>query len=175
MKHLTILLVMILVPFVAGAQSDPVDKLFDKYSGKDGYTTVYITKYMFSMFKQTEKSGESDELNEVLGKLNSIKILAVGDPSFIPAGTNFYDEIMNELPREKYNELMVVKEKDSDVVFLAREEKGVIVELLLIAGGSSVSDNVLISIQGEIDLENISKLSHGLNIEGMESLEKIDE
>ena len=174
MKHLTILLVMILVPFVAGAQSGPVDKLFDKYSGKDGYTTVYITKYMFSMFKETEKSDEPDELNKVLGKLNSIKILAVEDPSFIPAGTNFYDEIMKELPREKYNELMVVKEKDSDVVFLAREEKGVIVELLLIAGSSDVSDNVLISIQGEIDLENISKLAKGLNIEGMEELEKID-
>ena len=70
---------------------------------------------------------------------------------------------------------MVVREKDSDVVFLAREEKGVIVELLLIAGGSNVSDNVLISIQGEIDLENISKLAKGLNIEGMEELEKIDE
>ena len=36
-------------------------------------------------------------------------------------------------------------------------------------------DNVLISIQGEIDLGNISKLSKSLNIEGMESLEKIDE
>jgi hypothetical protein len=174
MKHVAILLVMILAPLFAGAQSGPVDKLFDKYAGKDGYTTVYITKYMFSMFKNKENTGEPDELNEVLGKLSSIKILAVDDPSFISAGTNFYDEIMKELPREKYNELMVVKDKDSDVVFLAREEKGVIVELLLIAGGSSVSDNVLISIQGEIDLENISKLSKGLNIDGMESLEKMD-
>ena len=82
---------------------------------------------------------------------------------------------MKELPREKYNELMVVKDKDSDVVFLSREEKGVIVELLLIAGGADESDNVLISIQGEIDLETISKLSKTLNIEGMESLEEIDE
>ena len=68
-----------------------------------------------------------------------------------------------------------MKEKNSNVVFLAREENGVIVELLLIAGGSSADDNVLISIQGVIDLENISKLSKGLNIGGMESLEKIDE
>jgi hypothetical protein len=175
MRHLAILLVMTLVPLITGAQNGPVDKLFDKYSGKDGYTTVYITKYMFNMFKETEKSDEPDELNKVLGKLNSIKILAVEDPEIVTPKTNFYDEIMKELPREKYNELMVVREKDSDVVFLAREEKGVIVELLLIAGGSNASDNVLISIQGEIDLENISKLAKGLNIEGMEELEKIDE
>jgi len=166
---------MIMAPFITGAQTGPVDKLFDKYAGKDGYTTVYITKYMFSMFKDTDNTDEPDELNEILGKLNSIKILAVEDSELVTPRTNFYDEIMKELPREKYNELMVVKEKDSDVVFLAREEKGVIVELLLIAGGSSADDNVLISIQGEIDLENISKLSKGLNIGGMESLEKIDE
>ncbi|KPK79899.1 MAG: hypothetical protein AMS27_17540 [Bacteroides sp. SM23_62_1] len=175
MKKLTILLLMIMAPFITGAQTGPVDKLFDKYAGKDGYTTVYITKYMFSMFKDTDNTDEPDELNEILGKLNSIKILAVEDSELVTPRTNFYDEIMKELPREKYNELMVVKEKDSDVVFLAREEKGVIVELLLIAGGSSADDNVLISIQGEIDLENISKLSKGLNIGGMESLEKIDE
>lgn len=175
MRQLAVLLVMILVPLLTGAQTGPVDKLFDKYSGKDGYTTVYITKYMFNMFKKTEKSDEPDEFNEVLGKLNSIKILAVDNPEIVTPRINFYDEIMNELPRERYNELMVVREKDSDVVFLAREEQGVIVELLLIAGGSDVSDNVLISIQGEINLENISKLAKGLNIEGMEELEKIDE
>jgi len=177
MKRIVILLTISLIPLIIRAQTGPIDKLFDKYAGKDGYTTVYITKYMFNMFKNTDESADedADELNKVLGKLNSIKILAVDDPTFVPKGTNFYDEIMKELPREKYNELMVVKEKDSDVVFLAREEKGTIVELLLIAGGSSVSDNVLISIQGEIDLENISKLSKSLNIQGMESLEKMDE
>lgn len=177
MKRVIVLISIILIPLLIRAQGGPVDKLFDKYAEKDGYTTVYITKYMFNMFKNTNetKGKEEDELNEVLGKLNSIKILAVDDPSFIPEGTNFYNEIMKELPREKYNELMVVKEKDSDVIFLAREEKGTIVELLLVAGGSSVSDNVLISILGEIDLKNISKLSKSLNIEGMESLEKIDE
>jgi hypothetical protein len=81
---------------------------------------------------------------------------------------------MKELPREKYKELMVVKDKESDVVFLAREEKNVIVELLLIAGGHG-SDNVLISIQGQIDLETIGKLSKTLNIDGMESLDEIEE
>ena len=177
MKRIIIILSISLIPLIMSAQAGPVDKLFDKYAGKDGYTTVYITKYMFNMFKNTGESADedADDLNEILGKLNSIKILAVDDPAFVPKGTNFYDEIMKELPREKYNELMVVKEKDSDVVFLAREEKGTIVELLLLAGGSSVSDNVLISIQGEINLENISKLSKSLNIQGMESLEKMDE
>ena len=176
MKRILIFAALFLIPVLSRAQNTPVDALFDKYAGKDGFTTVYISKYMFNMFRSDEvEDKEAEELNQVLGKLNSIKILTVEDPAFIGKGLNFYDEIMKELPREKYNELMVVKDKESDVVFLAREEKGVIVELLLIAGGSDVSDNVLISIQGQIDLETIGKLSKTLDIDGMESLEEIDE
>jgi len=176
MKRILIFAILFLIPVLIHAQNAPVDALFDKYSGKDGFTTVYISKYMFDMFRSDEvQDQEADELNQVLGKLTSIKILTVEDPAFIGDGVNFYDEIMKELPRETYNELMVVKDKESDVVFLAREEKGIIVELLLIAGGSEVSDNVLISIQGQIDLETIGKLSKTFDIEGMESLEEIDE
>lgn len=176
MKRILIFGIIFLIPVLIRAQNAPVDKLFDKYAGKDGFTTVYISKYMFDMFRSDEVGDkDAEELNRVLGKLNSIKILTVEDPDLIGKGLNFYDEIMKELPREKYNELMVVKDKKSDVVFLAREDQGVIVELLLIAGGSEGSDNVLISIQGQIDLETIGKLSKTLNIEGMESLEEIDE
>ena len=176
-KLVIIMLIGCILPMLSLAQNAPVDKLFDKYAGKDGFTTVYITKYMFQMFKNTEgmDSKEMDEFAKVLGGLNSIKILAVDDASYLEKGINFYDEIMKELPREKYNELMIVKEKDSDVVFLAREEKGVIVELLLIVSGEDTSDNVLISIQGVIDLKNIARLSKGMGIDGFENLEELED
>jgi hypothetical protein len=41
----------------------------------------------------------------------------------------------------------------------------------MVVGGKD--ENVLISIQGEIDMKNISKLASSLNIEGMENLEKM--
>lgn len=177
MRKILILVVMSLVTVLLMGQASPVDKLFDKYAGQDGYTTVYITKYMFSMFAKMGENNpeEAEELGRIFGKLDNIKILAVDDEAAITGQVNFYKEIMKELPGDQYNELMVIKEKDSDIVFLAREKGDVIVELLLIVGGSSNSDNVLISIQGVIDLENISKLSQGLGIQGMEELEKIDQ
>ncbi len=42
----------------------------------------------------------------------------------------------------------------------------------MIAGGTD--DNALISIQGDIDLKTISKLSKTMKIEGMENLEEIE-
>ncbi|MFC2116899.1 DUF4252 domain-containing protein [Bacteroidota bacterium] len=80
---------------------------------------------------------------------------------------------MKDLPKNEYQELMVVKDSESDIVFLAREEQGVIVELLLIVGGED--DNALIAITGEIDLATISNLSKTMDIEGMDELEKLEE
>ncbi len=157
------------------AQNKSVDRVFDKYAGKEGVTTVYISKYMFSMFANLEGIDDKDlqEAQTVFGKLDGIKILAVEDPDALGTGVNFYDEVMKDLPRDKYEELMVVKDSESDVIFLAREEKGVIVELLLIVGGEG-DDNVLIAITGEIDLNTIANLSKTLDIEGMEELENLE-
>ena len=157
------------------AQNKSIDRVFDKYAGQEGFTTVYISKYMFSMFAQMDDVEDEDleEVQDVFGKLDGIKILAVDDTEVIGTDVNFYDEIMKDLDRDDYVELMVVKDSESDIVFLAKEEGGIIVELLLIVGGES--DNALIAITGEIDLNTISKISNTMDIEGMEELENLED
>jgi hypothetical protein len=168
MKTQLIFICLIAIPWLGKAQS-PVDKLFDKYSGKDGFTTVYITQYMFGMFKDINTNDK--EFDDLVKNLKSIRILTSEDNKAIPAGTNFFKEIMKELPVQQYKELMVVKEKDQEMKFLAKENNGRISELLLISGGK---ENVLICIEGNIDMKNLAQLSKNFKIEGMKSLEKID-
>jgi len=150
------------------------DKIFDKYSGTDGFTTVYITKYMFDLFRDADMGGEEDEdMGKALSNLTGIKILAADDDPSTPITVNLYQEVMKQLPVSQYKELMVVKEKDQDVKFLVREDKGKVVELLMLVGGKDQS--ALICIQGIIDMKSIGKLAKGMDIEGMENLEKINE
>jgi hypothetical protein len=79
---------------------------------------------------------------------------------------------MKILPSDIYKEIMVVKDKGSNVRFYAREVNNKVAELLLVVGGTEGS--ALISIQGDdIDMKNISKLGSAMNIEGMEKLEKM--
>ena len=173
MKRLFFIVCFIGLTTAIFAQNKSIDRVFDKYAGQEGFTTVYISKYMFSMFANLDevKDEDMEDVQKIFGKLNGIKILATEDGS--PKGINFYDEIMKDLPRSEYKELMVVKDSESDVVFLAREDGGVIVELLLIVSGDD--DNALIAITGEIDLNTIAKLSKAMNIEGMEELENLEE
>ena len=169
MKTNILFIWLIVFPAIGFSQS-AVDKVFDKYSGKDGFTTVYITQYMFEMFKNVNTSDK--EFDDLIKNLKSIRILTVEDKKAIPAGTNFYKEVMKELPVQQYKELMVVKEKDQEFKFLIKENLGKISVLLLIIGGKD--DNALICIQGNIDMKSLGKLSKSFNISGMKSLEKVD-
>lgn len=168
MKNLFFLISIFLFSGVLKAQNTPVDQLFDKYSGKEGFTSVYITSYMFSMFSDVES--EDPEFDELIKNLKAIKILATDET--YSGNINFFKEIIDKLPKDQYKELMVIKEKDQDIKFLVNEKNGKIIELLLIAGGAN--ENALISIQGNIDLKNISKLSKSMKIDGLEHLEEID-
>ena len=69
--------------------------------------------------------------------------------------------------------MMVVKDQDEDVLFLAREENGKITEFLLIVSGGG--EDALIAIQGDIDLESISSIASGLDMPDFENLEDIED
>lgn len=167
------LVLSMVFPTVIFAQS-PADELFDKYSEKDGFTSVYITQHMFGLFADVETEEDEDGFVELVKNLNCIKIVSVDEESKeLNQEVNFHQEIMKDFPKDTYEELMVVKKKDQDVKFLIRKEGKNIKELLMIVGGQE--DNALISIQGDIDLKTISKLSKSMNIDGMENLEEIEE
>lgn len=171
MKKLSLIVLVFVFPLFVFSQHQSVNKLFEKYAGKEGFTTVYISKNLFRMVG--EMNLDDPDMDELVDKLETIKILA-SDSEFINGNNlNFYEEIMDELPINEYDELLVVKEKDQDVMFLSKEKNGIITELLLIVGGTD--SNALISITGNIDLRHISKLASSMKGTGMEHLEKLEE
>jgi hypothetical protein len=165
-------LMAVLLPVAAFAQS-PADALFDKYSQKEGFTSVYITQAMFSLFADMDTEEDEEGFLDLVKNLTCIKIISVDDTTgTISKTVNFYDEIVKNYPKQKYEELMVVKKDNQDIKFLIRKEGKIINELLMVVGGTE--ENVLISIQGNIDLKTISRLSKAMKIEGMENLEDIE-
>jgi len=170
MKRIAIVGAMLLVGMLAFGQSSAVDKVFDKYSGKDGYTTVYISSFMFNLLNSLEVDDpEYNEFKKATSGIKSIKILTQdGDGS-----EAFGSELLEMLPRSEYQEMMKVKDGEEEVLFLAKESGGIISEFLLIVSGGS--DDVLIAITGNIDLESLSSIASGLDIPGMENLDELNE
>ena len=170
MKRIFIGGMLIMLTLFTMGQNSAVDKVFDKYSGKEGYTTVYISSFMFNMLNSLETDDpEFDEFKKATAGIQSIKILTQdgGDSEAFGA------ELLEMLPRSEYQEMMTVKDQDEDVLFLAREEGGKITEFLLIVSGGG--EDALIAIQGDIDLESISSIASGLDMPGFENFEDIED
>lgn len=167
MKKIILSLSILFLTVSLFAQRNPIDALFEKYSGSEGITTVYISSKMFSMMAGLDL--DDDELEDVINNLKSIRILTVDDEE-LNNELNFFEELEKDLDLSGYEELMVVKESDKDLKFLVKEKGKRIDELLMIGGGPG--QNVLISIKGDLDLQNISSISKTLGIEELQNTEK---
>ncbi len=153
------------------AQQDPVERLFEKYAGKEGYTSVYISSKMFRMFSDADIY--DPEFTDLMKSLKSIRILTQDDVNDPDEKEAFYNEMFRSLPHHTYEELMTVTEPGQKVTFLVREQQGRISELIMIVGGKN-SENVLIDIRGDIDMKKIAGLSKIMDLRGMDKLDRLE-
>ncbi|HAQ21718.1 MAG TPA: hypothetical protein DCR40_21180 [Prolixibacteraceae bacterium] len=161
MKRLLIALVLLIPMLVMAQEGTPIDKLFNKYANKEGFTTVNISGKLLSFASKFDDSKSNE--TEMLAKLSGIRILSVENKD-LNKGLNFYKELEADgfFKNHNYEVLMEVTEKDEVVRFYGRSgEKGKLSELLLVVGGN---DNTLISIRGVIDPDDIGKITGSLDL-----------
>lgn len=149
------------------AQTNVINEMFDKYSGKKGFTEVFISSKLLGLFAgDKEKTGE-----DVVGRLKSIRILSVED-STLNTSVDFYKELNSKVNMSVYEELMVVRDGNDVTKFLVKQKGNTVSELLVVSGGPS--GNTLISITGDLDLKALSELSKSTGIDELKDLEDIN-
>ncbi len=164
---------MMMVPILSYGQT-AIDKLYEKYAGTEGITSINISSAMFGMFANLEEfeDEEAEEYRESLSKLTGMKIL-----SYEPEGEAEFDllaELKKLTPLDKYEELMVIDSPDGGVRFLALQDDDEIIEMLMIA--TEDNDVTIMSFSGILDIDMISKISKSMGMHKMENMDiKIDE
>jgi hypothetical protein len=162
MKKLLVTLVLLIPLWVMAQDNSPIDKLFNKYANREGFTTVNISGKLLSFASKFDESKSKE--TAMLEKLSGIRILSVEDKE-LNKGLNFYKELEADgfFKNHNYEVLMEVTEKDEVVRFYGRAgEKGKLSELLMVVGGN---DNTLISIRGVIDPDDIGKITGSLDLD----------
>ena len=172
MKRLIITIIALqLLAFGVQAQESAIASLFDKYRDDERFTKVSVSSKMFQLFTDFDpEDPDTKELTEAISKLKGLKILAADS---ITGGEQFYKEARVNVQNSNFEELMSVRDGEQDVLFMIKEDGDIITEMLMLVGGEQ--EFVAMSLYGEIDLKTISKLSKGMNINGMEYLENIEE
>jgi hypothetical protein len=140
------------------AQNSAVDKLFAKYKGKEGVTTVDVSPELFQMINAMGIE-EIEEQEFPMDKISSVKILTIEDEDGWE-NVNFYEEIKNDLDVSHFAEVLTVDDGGEVVRMWMKADKAVISEFLLIVGGD---DNVLIYITGDFNMKDMEGLAESID------------
>lgn len=168
MKKVIVGLMVMAASFAVQAQ-DAVSKFFTKYQNDESFSQVNISSKMFSLMANLDvENPEDQEVVDMISKIKGLRILAKEQTR---DSRELYKEALGMIPVKDFEELMTVRDKDKDMKFFIKESGGKISELVMIAGGNE--EFMVLSLFGEIDLKQVSKISKKMNIEGLENLENI--
>ena len=184
MKKLVIIAVIILSPLVSFSQG-----LFDKYESMDGVTSGVLNSKMFSMIASIDidmDDPEDQKMLDMIKKIKSIKILSTGDDKI---SSSMKTDVNKYIGNSSLEELMRFKDGNQTVKFYVKEgnDENHVKELLMFINGlkeltkdQDISINgkkreietVIVSITGDIDLREISKITNKISVPGGKHLEK---
>lgn len=170
-QKITLLLTLLLLTSGSVmAQSSAIDRYYEQYREDDRFTRISVSSKMFDLFTNFDREDPAEqEVVETISKLRGLKMLVGED---IDNAKTMYLDVMKR-PLVEMEELMTVEEKDSKLNFFISETDGRISELLLVSyGNRSV---MMMSLVGDIDLKQISRLSQKMDIEGFEHLKNVGE
>ncbi len=184
MKNKLIVLVMaiMLLPLTGMAQKD----IFEKYSDNSDVTYVSIKPKMFQMIAKMGINVEDAEARaymDMVQSITSFKTIVTDNQSISADISKWVKSRSGGL-----EELMEVKDDGSEVKFYVKEGKDAdhVKELLIFVNGIDKMmeekieingkerkiETVVVSLTGDIDLNQISKLTDKMNIPGGQHLEK---
>jgi len=171
MKNLLTILVITACTSSVFAQGPVIGKYFQEMAGDDQFTKVSVSSKMFSLFTELETGSEQEkEFIKAASKLKGLKIIMADS---IANSAQLFEQASQDLSKGGYDELMSVVDAEENMKFSIIEKDGIISELIMVVGGNDKF--VLLSLFGEIDLKNISKIASAMQVDGLEQLEKLSE
>lgn len=164
-----ILLPLLFSTLLVTAQADAITRFFKNYADDERFTSVYISPKMFQLVSKIKIDDMDQDLLDVLKTLKGLHILST---EVNPQA--FYKEAISKINVPEYEQLMKVRDKGEDVLFLTKyntADNSKLDELLMLVGDEE--EFTLVSFIGNIDLNKIGKLGRALKIDGSEHLDKL--
>ncbi|WP_299390485.1 DUF4252 domain-containing protein [uncultured Gelidibacter sp.] len=183
-KKALLLLAIMIAPMVSFGQS-----FFSKYESMKGVTSGVISQKMFKMIATIDVDLDDPEAQgflDMVKKIESVKVLSTGDKTI---SSNLAADAEKYIGSSKLDELMRFKDGNQTVKFYVKEgrDENHVKELLMyinglkeltkeanieINGEKRDIETIVVSIIGDIDLREISKITSKMNVPGGQHLEK---
>lgn len=187
MKKVIVIIALIVAPMLSGAQS-----IFDKYEDMPEVMSVIVNQKMFKMIASIDIDMDDPEAQEYMNmvkKITGLKVFTTGDEKI---SAEMKATVTKYLKSSDLEELMRIKDGDQVVKFYVKEGKDEnhVKELLMyvtglkeltegqdieINGKKREIETVLLTLTGDIDLRQVSKITNQMDIPGGDQLKKAGE
>ena len=183
MKKTLILILLIITSFWLSGQS-----IFERYANNDDVTLVSISPYMFKMLGQMSLSLDDPEAQEYLEMVTSIKNFKVLVSSDQGISNEMLNWVNQQVLKQDLDELVSIKDQVTDITFYVKEgKKEDYVEQLLMYVNEKIDSDIeksnfnikdseikaiVMLLEGNINLNKISKLTDQMNLPGGDLLKK---
>ena len=184
MKKLVIVLAIIIAPVMSFGQS-----IFDKYEDVEGVSSFVMTQKMFNMLASINVNMDDPDdqaFMDMAKKITGLKVYTTGSEK---TSADMNATVKKYLSTSKLEELMRMKDGNQTVNFYVKEGKDEnhVKELLMVINGlkeltegedikingkKREFETVLLSLTGDIDLRQISKMTEKMNVPGGDQLNK---
>lgn len=177
MKKLVLIVLALIVFNVANAQ----ESIFSSFENNDEVTSVVVNKKAFMMLKKvTAESEEADEFRDLVSGLNELRVLTTENLATANEMRATFDKY---LKKNNLVELMRVKDKDANVKIFVKEGKNenFVSEFLMLVDQMDISakigdrgepELVIVSLTGNINLDDVAKITSDMNIPGNEHVKE---
>ena len=174
MKKIALIIALAIAPMLTWAQN-----AFDSFENEKDVSSVVVTKNMFKLLSKMDLNSSDPEAQaylKMVNDLDNIKIFTTDNPV---VAQKMDDAVAKYISSSKsLGELMRVKEDGKNIRFYSKDGKNenYVSELLMHLEGlvEGKPTTIIMSITGNIDLKQISKLTEDLKVPGSEQLKDID-
>ena len=183
MKKTLILILLIITSSWLSGQS-----IFERYANNDDVTLVSISPNMFKMLGQMSLNLDDPEAQEYLEMVTSIKNFKVLVSSDQGISNEMLNWVNQQVLKQDLDELVSIKDQVTDITFYVKEgkKKDYVEQLLMYVNEKvdsdieksnfNIKDNeikaIVMLLEGNINLNKISKLTDQMNLPGGDLLRK---
>lgn len=150
---------------------------FSKYDNVREVNSFMVNKSMFKLMSKLDLDSQDEDVKVYLDLVENLDDIKIYTTENLEYGKQLQADFNALKSKNNLEELMRVNSEGKNVNFYIKPGKSddFVSQLLMFINSSEASDtqSVLMVINGNIDLKNISKLTSQMNIPGGKSLEKL--
>ena len=170
MKNIFVIITAVVLSMSTTLSAQSINSFFNDLEDRDDVAIVSVNKEMFKMFASMDIDVDGANVKDIVKDINSLKIYIQEEN----ADYETFKTARGIAQSSSMSELLSVKDGSERVYLYTDQSDGdnYVKNLFLMV--RDTDQNVFIRLDGRVNLDDLSKLTDNIGIDGLEHLKKIE-